>query len=397
MVLLEDFLGNHYPRIFHLTVTGRCNASCDGCINGLIYGKREAFWEAWETDPERDLKILTHLIIHENSHPLYVAFYGGEPLLSFDKLKAIMQALRQKFTHKNINFILYTNGLLIDKFLSKERDFFASLRLMIVSIDGREKQHNSVRKGADLKKIEENLELLKGAVNIPVLMWSTIRENMRLLDCLEEFLKLYRTTKVSYFYWHLLEAKEPIQNFESFKRSFCEDLKTMLDLFVKHLSQGEILPLLPLCELLFFLLKGIRRGQTACGVEKLRNFDIQGGKILPCADYGEEIILGEISEKGEIYLDKKSSLEKLEKLISYRGPFGCQSCQAEFYCGGRCPVLIKTSPLRAKQYCVLTKEYVRIVKERVPEIINILRNKNLQPQNLYFPYGYTSLLTDVIP
>ncbi len=397
MVLLEDFLGNHYPRIFHLTVTGRCNASCDGCINGLIYGKREDFWRTWEAEPERDVKILTHLIIHENTHPLYVAFYGGEPLLSFAKLKTIMQALRQKFAHKNIHFILYTNGLLIDKFLIKEREFFANLKLMIVSIDGGERQHNSVRKGADLKKIEENLGLLKGAIKLPVLMWSTIRENMRLFDCLEEFLGLYKAGKVSYFFWHLLEAKEPIGNFESFKGSFCKDLQTMMDVFVKHLSKGEILPLIPLCELLFFLIQGIRRGHTACGVEKLRNFDIQGGKILPCVDYGDEIILGEISDRGEVCMDKISSLEKLENLVSYRGAFGCQACEAEFYCGGRCPVLIKTSPLRAKQYCVLTREFVRIVKERVPEIIEILKNKDLPPQNLYFPYGYTSLLTDVIP
>lgn len=397
MVLLEDFLGINYPRIFHLTVTGRCNASCEGCINSLIYGDRKGFFENWETDPERDIKLLTYLITYENTNPLYIAFYGGEPLLSFEKLKIIMYNLKQKFTHKPLNFILYTNGLLIDKYLLKERKFFAGLNLLIVSIDGREKQHNTFRKGTDLKKIEENLELLKREVKIPVLMWSTIRENMSLLDCFEEFLSLYKECKVSYFFWHLLEGNEPIKDFEKFKRTYLKNLQVIIEVFLNHLSNEKILPLLPICELIFFLMQGIRRGHTACGVEKLRNFDIQGGKILPCADYGEEIILGKISKENGVYMDKASSLEKLKSLVLYKNYFGCKECQAEFYCGGRCPVLIKTSPLRAKQYCILTKEFVRIVQEKWPEILKIFKDLNLDPKRLYFPYGYTTLLTDVIP
>ncbi len=397
MVLLEDFLGTTYPRIFHLTVTGRCNASCDGCINSLIYGDRKGFFEDWETDPERDLKLLTYLITYENTNPLYIAFYGGEPLLSFEKLKTIMYTLKEKFAHKPLNFILYTNGLLIDKYLPHEKDFFAGLNLLIVSIDGREKQHNTFRKGTNLKKIEENLGLLKKEVPLPVLMWSTIRENMSLLDCLEEFLSLYREDKTSYFFWHLLEGNEPVKDFERFKISYSKDLQILIEVFLQHLSDGKVLPLLPLCELIFFLMQGIRRGHTACGVEKLRNFDIQGGKILPCADYGEEIILGGVSKDNGVYMDKESSMEKLKNLVLYKDYFGCKECQAEFYCGGRCPVLIKVSPARAKQYCILTREFVRIVKESFPEILKIFKALNLDPKNLYFPYGYTTLLTDVIP
>ncbi|MEN3039499.1 MAG: hypothetical protein ABDI07_10195 [Candidatus Kryptonium sp.] len=43
MRTLEDFLNFNFPVIYHVIVTGRCNARCEGCINSLIYGKRDDF------------------------------------------------------------------------------------------------------------------------------------------------------------------------------------------------------------------------------------------------------------------------------------------------------------------------------------------------------------------
>lgn len=119
---------------------------------------------------------------------------------------------------------------------------------------------------------------------------------------------------------------------------------------------------MPVCELIYFLARNIRRGHTACGVEKFKNFDLLGGKILPCADLGEEFSLGEITQEGLIKFEKIRAQEILARLVSYKEVWGCGDCEAEFYCGGRCPVLVKTSIKRAKQYCELTKGLVNLGK-----------------------------------
>jgi uncharacterized protein len=87
MIALSDFLQDGVPRVFHLTVTGRCNARCEGCLNSLIYGDREVFAKSWEEDTEANLKALDWLIRQTAEAPAFVAFYGGEPLLVFDKVR----------------------------------------------------------------------------------------------------------------------------------------------------------------------------------------------------------------------------------------------------------------------------------------------------------------------
>lgn len=388
---LEKFLGEKYPSIYHLVVTGKCNASCEGCINTLIYGERPKVSSLWEESPDENLRALKFLINHlGNGQPIYIAFYGGEPLLVPERLNFYIKEMSQSFPEKTFYYLLFTNGMLLDRFIEDGESFLGSLSLLIVSIDGRKLQHNRVRKGTDLEKIEENLRAFKKVYKIPVLMWSTIRENMSLRDCYLEFLKLYKERLTDYFFWHLVEERAPIKNFENFRVTYLEDLSFLFEEFVSHIKAGQILPLLPLCELFFFLLKGIRRGHTGCGIEKLRNFDILSGKILPCVDLGEEI---SFKDPGKI----KELKGNLERLVNYKEEFGCADCLAEFYCGGRCPVLIKTSPLRAKQYCLLMRDFVELARSKIEELKRALVKSSITAEELYFPYGYLVLLTDVVP
>ncbi|MCS7278585.1 MAG: 4Fe-4S cluster-binding domain-containing protein [Thermodesulfobacteriaceae bacterium] len=398
MITLKEYLKSNYPQIFHLTITGKCNAFCEGCINSLIYGERSSILKDWEGDPERDFEILNYLLnASSNGSPVYIAFYGGEPLLAFDKIRILTEKIDQRYRNKNFKLVIYTNGMLLDKVLSKDREFFKRIELLIVSIDGRDKQHNLFRKGTKLSKIEKNLELLREEVKTPVLMWSTIREEMSLGDCLFEFLKLFNQGLVDYFYWHLIEKDKPIEKFENFKFSYLSDLRMFFEEFINCLRKGTVLPLLPVCELTYFLAKQIRRGHTACGIEEFRNFDILGGKVIPCVDLGDEFLLGELTKEGFILMDQVEVEKGLRKLVKYKKNFGCERCEAEFYCGGRCPVLIKTSLERAKQYCELTRSFVDLGREFLPEILKILKQMDLNLTQIYYPYGYLVLLTDVVP
>ncbi|QJA06539.1 radical SAM protein [Thermosulfurimonas marina] len=392
---LAKYLGRRRPVLLHLTVTGRCQARCEGCINALSFGRREDFWKDWECEPERDTQALAELIDKAKGRPAVVAFYGGEPLLAAEKMEAVRSRLRALFSSRDLRFMLYTNGELISRALAAHPNLFQDLWLVSVSIDGSERQHNFFRRGTDLARIRENLRALRRASPARVLMWSTLREGARLADCLAEFLRLEKEGLADYFFWHLIELDEPIRDFPQFFQIYQQDLVGLFEHYLERLARGQILPVLPLNELLFFLLKGLRRGHTGCGVERAENFDLQGGKVLPCADLGEDFVLAQVDEKGRICW--QSSPGALSLLVNYREELGCPECSADFYCGGRCPVLFKNSPERARQYCLLTRALVSLAREGLPEVHRILSRRGLSPEDLYFPYGYLALFTDVVP
>jgi radical SAM protein with 4Fe4S-binding SPASM domain len=281
--------------------------------------------------------------------------------------------------------------MLLDKAISQDPQFFQELDFLFVSIDGTKEQHNRFRKGTSLERIEKNLQILKETSQTNVLMGSTLREGI------DEFLKLYLAKLCDFFFWHLIELDNPIDDLQTFRRLYQEDLRHLLENFVNALFKGEILPFLPLLELIYFSLKGIRRGQTGCGVEKLRNFDILSGKVLPCVDMGEELIIADFTN-GDLKKTAEDELKKkLRHIVSYRDWLGCKACIAEFFCGGRCSILIKISPERAKQYCLLTQDFVFITKEFLPLVKEALFTNNLPEESLYYPYGWLNLLTDVVP
>lgn len=115
-------------------------------------------------------------------------------------------------------------------------------------------------------------------------------------------------------------------------------------------------------------MKGIKRDQIGCGVEKLRNFDILVGRVFPCVNLGDKIEIKFDLEGGNKIKVFREIKEELLNLVSYKSSFGCHQCEAEFYCGGKCPVLIKISPERARQYCELTRGMVRFTKNRAEKV-----------------------------
>ena len=92
-------------------------------------------------------KALDFLIAHSgNRRHLEVDFFGGEPLMNLDVVKALVAYGRKLETeyHKEIAFTITTNGLLIDDdfidFCDRE------IHNVVLSIDGRQKVHNAMRR-----------------------------------------------------------------------------------------------------------------------------------------------------------------------------------------------------------------------------------------------------------
>ncbi len=384
--------------IVHLTITGRCYAQCEGCVNSAItvgsLQPRSSIITFQETEPERDSAIILDLAGRYPGQVITVCFYGGEPFLAADKMAKVWEILNESKGHNDFKYTVYTNGELLIDNLKRHPEFMQDMWLYSVSVDGDEAQHNRVRKGTDFAKILDNLKRLNASYKGHILHWSTLRENQSLLVCFEEFMRLYRQDQVNHFFWHWAETQEPYENFQSYVEKYDQELQKIMDVYTERLLRGELLPICHLNELILYLITGKERGHTACGVELARNYDIVSGQVFPCADLPSSHKIGELDAGGKLNLRE----EDLQILVEYKDWLGCYDCGVHPYCGGRCPVqAVAGSRERTFQYCQLMRLHVGLIQERIGEIITALEKNEIRLQDVYQRSAFLARYTDVVP
>ena len=382
--------------IINLTVTGRCYARCEGCINSAITfasdAPRNSSMAHLESDPERDAAMVIRLAQRHPDSRVTLAFYGGEPFLAAEKMEKVRLILAESQIKDRMRYMVYTNGELLIRGLEHYPSLMSNMWLYSVSIDGDEEQHRQVRPGTDLNLIVANLRKLRSAYQGNVLFWSTLREQQSLLKCFDKFLELYQEGLVNHFFWHWADTKEPYKDLASYVKRYGAELEQVMEGYVEKALKGEILPIAHLNELILYLTTGRERGHTACGVELARNYDIMGGEIHACADLPASVG-GFVGSDG---LDLKEP--DFSHLVEYENWLGCHECGVYPYCGGRCPVqALSGSPERTLQICQLMRLHVGIVSERIDDISTALWENGIGLQDLYDRSAYLARYTDVVP
>jgi uncharacterized protein len=207
-------------------------------------------------------------------------------------------------------------------------------------------------------------------------------------------MRLYRQNLVNHFFWHWAEDRKPILNFNAYASKYGGELENIMDVYVRRLDEGFLLPLTHINELILYLLTGRERGHTACGVEIAENYDIVSGKVYPCADLPPEAAIGQLDSGGQLELEDYD----LNSLVSYKNELGCAECGVYPYCGGRCPVqALIGSRERSLQICQLMRLHVGLVKERLGDIHQALKKNNILLQDVYDRSSFLAKYTDVVP
>ncbi|MCK9295086.1 MAG: 4Fe-4S cluster-binding domain-containing protein [Desulfobulbaceae bacterium] len=382
----------------HLSVTGRCNARCKGCINSTLTNSftddRRVAAPIQDTVPERDAACILHLLAETDKQEAVICFYGGEPLLAMEKIMKVKEIIDHACCPLPVRYMLYTNGSLLEKAVADHPGFFKDLWLTSISIDGRRAQHEAVRAGTDLPKIHQGLRALRRVAAGKTLMWSTLRENQSLADCFAEFLDLHEQQLLDLFFWHWVETEQPYERFADYCARYEADLETVMAHYLARLREGRILPVIHVNELVIFALTGLRRNSSGCGVEVADNFDLLDGKIHSCADLPPEMAIGHIDDQGHPHIRPVD----LTSLVAYKTPLGCYQCGVHDYCGGRCPVQAQiSSGERLRQYCQLMRLHVGIVLSHLDEIRQSMAAHHLTPQHLYDQAAFYAQFTDVTP
>ncbi len=395
---LDDGFEDDENFMIHLTLTGHCYARCKGCVNStvtLAYDKaRSSIITSQESVPDRDTTIIRKLVSNNKHRIVTVCFYGGEPFLAADKMEAVMSILNESEIRNKVRYMVYTNGELLIDTRKRYPGVIGNMWLYSVSIDGKREQHDKVRVGTRLDRIIENLECLRGVYRGNVLQWSTLREEQSLLNCFEQFMGLYRQGLVSHFFWHWTETREPFKDFSSYVDKYNREFENLMDVYVKKIFKGELLPIIHVNELILYLLTGRERGHTACGVEVSQNYDIVNGQVHACADLPFSFVIGKLDREGNLNVKESDLLG----LVEYKDLLGCHECGIHPYCGGRCPVqALAGLPERTIQYCQLMRLHVGIVKERMNDIVAGLKRNRITLQSIYNHSAFMAKYTDVVP
>lgn len=133
-------------RLLVLELTRSCNMACSYCIDSKAYNQKDCLGSASMRE-DVALRGVDYFLEHstDQTYPLAISFYGGEPLLRFTLLKQVVEYAERRADEKNrhIGFSVTTNGTLLTAAIAK---FLIRHSVqMVISLDGPKETHDRYR------------------------------------------------------------------------------------------------------------------------------------------------------------------------------------------------------------------------------------------------------------
>lgn len=357
--ITEDVVKKNIANLPQLVfeVTDACNLKCKYCAYGEFYGDYDK-----RQDKLLSVKTAKNLIDYLNkfwkspactsaSVPMYISFYGGEPLMNFGFIEEIVDYVKHlDITNKKFRFSMTTNGILLHKYM----DFLVENKFhLLISLDGNEKNDSyRVDKTGkpSFERVVRNVNLLRETYldyfltnvnfnsvfhnrsrmeevyhffkdkygklpSISELNNSGIRE-----DRIEEFEKTYKNINES-----LKQSKEcEVMEEDMFlKTSGYRDLTLYLHQFSGFYFR-DYLDLMADREVIDSVPTG------TCSPFGKKMFVTVNGKILPCERIGHQYGLGMVDEDN-VHLDFKAIADLYNGLYA-KMERQCNSCKIRKAC-----------------------------------------------------------------
>lgn len=307
-------------------VTERCNLNCYYCAYGKFYNNRDVRRNK-DLSFDQAIKFLDYIVEYLNSSfntlvdtPIYIGFYGGEPLLNFKLIEQIVD-YSKKIKLKNNNhfkYLMTTNGVLLNKY----QDFIVSNDfLLTISLDGNE-EANSFRtfhnRKESFNKVFNNVKKLK--LNYPeyfekrVLFNAVLHEKNSVKGVTNFFNKEFnKTPNLSYvsetglndefldeFNSNLFKLPESGSEVRSSYHVLSNYANIIKDEYFELFLDDNYSSFIP---------------TGTCIPFSRRCYLSVNGKILPCERIGHEFALGHVDESG-VYLDIDKIIKRLNSYYS---------------------------------------------------------------------------------
>lgn len=294
-----------------LLTTLKCNLKCTYCSLGVgeVLGS--------QTELGYDIDQLAAFIDrHLKGKEIYVTFYGGEPTLNQDMMRAVMARFPA------FRYQLQTNGTLLDDLPDW---VLAKLSNILVSIDGGEAITDGYRGRGIWRQVIRNLnqvhERVGGTITARV-TWGNADTTFEELHELASAIKA-----IDYVYWQFV-ADEMYGGDSVEKRKAV--LTKLIDRFFER--SDRLYPLVPIMGIVRNKVlpnrgRELYAGLTQCRVSTHLINVMPNGQIYPCPDmmYAPAMQMGEIQGN---WL-KKSPLQPTPEMP-------CEGCEAFSWCRRNC-------------------------------------------------------------
>jgi uncharacterized protein len=359
---LSEAKSGKFVSNLRLNLSKSCNCSCTYCYVSKINNIEN------KSMPFEISKIAIKKFIHmarkNKLKEVSIRFFGGEPTLNTDVLKKSLRYSKFLSKRHNIklNFILNTNGTIMDKELSRLLSFYKVA--VIVSLDGIKKIHDRSRilinKQGTFDLIDKNLDMLIKDKNIIII--STVLTNRSSYKDIKNFIKYLAKKRIKSLGINIM------QNYS--KKGFIKkDAKEVIDLLIKTIkySKRKEIKVSGSWNTLFYKLS--YPSFSYCGGIG-KEFSIEpNGDIYPCSAILMKI--GSIAN-----LENTSKSAKYLNLLKRSIPFikDCRGCEIEGICSGGCAaeaIFTKGNIKYSAPDCYLRKKLIeRMIKEDNPALFN---------------------------
>lgn len=306
---------------FFISLTHNCQLRCSYCYAGDKFKKSINY-------PTIDAII--EFILSKVNDSFGLGFFGGEPLMEWDKLKYTIGRLEKLSSKKGIKVLktVTTNGLSLTKEKIDwliEHNFF-----LVISIDGNSKMHNTHRLYADksesFTKLVKNLALAQQSFDSSKLSTVTVvtPQNIEYLNESVKFLHKdmkIRRVRISVDYFSDWEATDIIEiQFAKLKEYILECYRANDDIYVDIIDEK--------------IKSHIQNSCFECNFGEFKIGIAPSGTLYPC-----ERLIGE--DRGELSIGNVFNGfdgEALAKIISSRGNKNeeCQECEFKPRCVNSC-------------------------------------------------------------
>jgi putative peptide-modifying radical SAM enzyme len=365
--------------IYHIITTPECNLCCEYCC-GKSFSEPESKlkFEPVPQEPKYSQSELNSFLKKDKDKPVSVIFYGGEPLLNIDFIKKTMDAQAKYKTVKN--FLIQTNGILLDKLPKKYVNKFHTI---LVSIDGGKETTNKNRGEATWEKVTSNLKLIKKngfkgeiiarmAVEEPT---NFFKDVMDLVEPKSEDSFMFTSVhwQLDANMWHDYEKR----NFSEWSKEYNKDVSKLSNYWLTKMEKGNVLRFYPFMGVMDSLLNKTQYF-LRCG-SGIGNFTIlPNGKISSCPIMSgvKEYYLGDI---------KSANPQKLPFKLMVTSP--CKECKDYELCGGRC-LYSNLNPVWPKkgvnEICSTIRHLLSEMQRVSPQVQKLIDKKKIKKKDLQF-------------
>jgi putative peptide-modifying radical SAM enzyme len=362
---------------YHIILTERCNSQCKYCYEKSIHEFDNGLDKKFQFDYEVpcDSIVSGEKIAGFLEKGDTLIFYGGEPLVNFNKMKEIIDDIEK--SNKKIKFCMQTNGKLLHEV---PPEYIKKLSKILVSIDGFPDRTDYNRGKGNYEVVLKNIIWIREKGFNGEIVARMALDFPDVFEQVEHIIGLIEKKIFDSVHWQIdagfykFDFNE--KEFRKFVKDYNNSIDKLLDFWIEYMKEKKkVLKLYPFLGI-FDALYNKKKMKLQCG-SGYANYTIStDGKIVTCP------ITNGIKD---FYCGDLDTPKENLKQIYVKEP--CTLCEYLEICGGRCLYSNHAKlwpPEGEKLICNTIIHFIEGIKKKIPEIKELINQKVIKKKDFEF-------------